>query len=60
MNSVKLNEEEKRLLHNAWHHFLTITHHKLVVMAGCFKVGLFKQGCFMICRSIPGRNLRPA
>ena len=44
MNSVKLNEEEKRLLHNAWHHFLTITHHKLVVMAGCFKVGLFKQG----------------
>lgn len=28
MSSVKLNEEEKRLLHNAWHHFLTITHHK--------------------------------
>ncbi len=25
MSSVKLNEEEKRLLHNAWHHFLTIT-----------------------------------
>ena len=44
MSSVKLNEEEKRLLHNAWHHFLTITHHKLVVMEGCFKVGLFKQG----------------
>ena len=44
MSSVKLNEEEKRLLHNAWHHFLTITHHKLVVMEGCFQVGLFKQG----------------
>ena len=44
MSSVKLNEEEKRLLHNAWHHFLTITHHKLVVMEGCFKVGLYKQG----------------
>ena len=44
MSSVKLNDEEKRLLHNAWHHFLTITHHKLVVMEGCFKVGLFKQG----------------
>ena len=44
MSSVKLNEEEKRLPHNAWHHFLTITHHKLVVMEGCFKVGLFKQG----------------
>ena len=44
MSSVKLNEEGKRLLHNAWHHFLTITHRKLVVMEGCFKVGLFKQG----------------
>ena len=44
MSSVKLNDEEKRLLCNTWHHFLTITHHKLVVMEGCFKVGLFKQG----------------
>ena len=44
MSSVKLNEEEKRLLHNAWHHFLTITHHKLVVMEGCFKVGLLNRG----------------
>ena len=44
MSSVKLNDEEKQLLHNAWHHFLTITHHKLVVMEGCFQVGLFKQG----------------
>lgn len=31
---------------NAWHHFLTITHHKLVVMEGCFRVGLFRQGLF--------------
>ena len=44
MSSVKLNDEEKQLLHNAWHHFLTITHHKMVVMEGCFQVGLFKQG----------------
>lgn len=29
---------------NAWNHFLTITHHKLVVMKGCFRVGLYKQG----------------
>lgn len=29
---------------NAWNHFLTITHHKLVVMWNCFRVGLFKQG----------------
>lgn len=29
---------------NAWHHFLTITHHKLLVMEGCFRVGLYRQG----------------
>lgn len=28
----------------AWEHFKTITHHKLLVMEGCFKVGLYKQG----------------
>lgn len=32
------------MTNSAWNHFLTITHHKLVVMEGCFKVGLFKQG----------------
>lgn len=30
--------------HRAWHHFLTITQHKLLVMQNCFRVGLFKQG----------------
>ena len=29
---------------NAWKHFKTITTHKLLVMDGCFKVGLYKQG----------------
>lgn len=29
---------------NAWNHFKTITHHKLLVMKGCFQVGLYKQG----------------
>lgn len=29
---------------NAWKHFKTITHHKIKVMEGCFKVGLYKQG----------------
>ena len=29
---------------NAWKHFKTITTHKLIVMEGCFKVGLYKQG----------------
>ena len=28
----------------AWRHFKTITHHKLLVMQGCFKVGLIRQG----------------
>ena len=28
----------------AWKHFKTITRHKLKVMEGCFKVGLYKQG----------------
>lgn len=28
----------------AWKHFKTITHHKILVMKGCFKVGLYKQG----------------
>lgn len=28
----------------AWKHFCTITHHKNLVMAGCFKVGLYRQG----------------
>lgn len=29
---------------NAWKHFITITHHRFVVMEGCFRVGLFWQG----------------
>lgn len=28
----------------AWQHFCTIGHHKILVMKGCFKVGLYKQG----------------
>lgn len=28
----------------AWKHFKTITHHKWLVMKGCFAVGLYKQG----------------
>jgi hypothetical protein len=28
----------------AWNHFKTITKHKLLVMEGCFKVGLYWQG----------------
>ena len=29
-----------------WKHFKTITEHKLLVMKGCFKVGLYRQGLF--------------
>ena len=28
----------------AWQHFKTITKHKLLVMNGCFQVGLYRQG----------------
>ena len=28
----------------AWKHFCTINHHKMLVMKGCFKVGLYCQG----------------
>ena len=28
----------------AWKHLCTIMHHKKLVRAGCFKVGLYKQG----------------
>ncbi len=28
----------------AWQHFRTITHHKLLVMKGCFQLGLYRQG----------------
>lgn len=28
----------------AWNHLKTITHHKLLVMQGCFRVGLYWQG----------------
>lgn len=27
-----------------WKHFITITHHRLVVMEGCFRIGLIWQG----------------
>ncbi len=29
---------------NAWKHFCTITRHKNLVLVGCFKIGLYKQG----------------
>lgn len=28
----------------AWQHFMTITHHKWLVMCGCFRVGLYWRG----------------
>lgn len=34
----------RRCFYNGWHHFLTITHHKLLVMEYCFRVGLYRQG----------------
>ena len=31
-------------LANAYHHFITITTHKLTVMDLCFRIGLIRQG----------------
>lgn len=31
-------------LKNGWNHFQTITEHKWLVMQGCFRVGLYRQG----------------
>ncbi len=28
----------------AWKHFVTITHHRILVMKGCFRIGLYWQG----------------
>lgn len=39
MSNFRQNKRNK-----AWGHFQTITRHKLLVMEGCFKVGLYKQG----------------
>ena len=27
-----------------WKHFATITRHRMIVLAGCFRVGLYWQG----------------
>ena len=35
---------QDKTINNACKHFITITHHKWVVMKGCFRVGLYKQG----------------
>ena len=29
---------------HAWRHFVTITKHRLLVLRGCFRVGLYRQG----------------
>lgn len=31
-------------MYKAWNHFKTITYHRLLVMQGCFQVGLYVQG----------------
>jgi hypothetical protein len=39
-----MNKREGEREMKAWKHFKTITHHKLLVMQGCFRVGLYRQG----------------
>ena len=42
----------------AWQHFCTITHHKILVMKGCFRVGLYRQGFVSGQSTIKGREVR--
>ena len=35
---------QNNMRNNAWEHFKTITYHKYLVMSGCFRVGLYRQG----------------
>lgn len=39
-----MGNRKANYLYNAVGHFKTITNHKLLVMKGCFRVGLYKQG----------------
>ena len=36
--------EGSEQMNRAWRHFCTITHHKRLVLQGCFRVGLYWQG----------------
>ena len=38
------NTEADKYMNKAWQHFKTITHHKYLVMKGCFQIGLYRQG----------------
>lgn len=38
------DEEIDMNKNNIWNHFRTITNHKILVMKGCFQVGLYRQG----------------
>lgn len=39
-----LKTEVISLMNKVWNHFKTITYHRLLVMQGCFRVGLYMQG----------------
>ena len=39
----KIKKKEVRKM-KVWKHFKTITHHKILVCKGCFKIGLYWQG----------------
>ncbi len=39
-----MEETSNLSIRKAWGHFKTINHHKRLVMKGCFRLGLYKQG----------------
>ena len=43
---------------NLWKHFRTITHHRHLVMRGCFQIGLYRQGlCHDLSKYAPSEFL---
>ena len=44
MKPVTQFSERGGAMNRAWQHFKTITHHKWLVLQGCFRVGLYWQG----------------
>ena len=49
---------DMRKLLVAWHHFKTITTHRILVMQGCFRMGLYWQGLIHDLSKYSLRSLR--
>ena len=48
----KIKKKEVRKM-KVWKHFKTITHHRILVCKGCFKIGLYWQGLMHTLLALP-------